>query len=449
MRLNVNRRISFLAAVLWLNAAILSAQSVTVLRDVPSTYVYPSAGFLPFNLHRGTQTLLSLMLRGTAFDNPQGVACALLKSDHDPNDPKQDIVVTIVGVNSGAGELIYNVGLKDLRRFGKTGKGEGEFLNPTGVAIDPDGDVAVADTGNHRIVLLKHDGLRLRWVKTLGKKGGGTGQLKNPLAVAYDSRENLYIADAGNNRIQMRTPQGQFHVLDIQGLEAPCALAVIDGKEDWAFYRQGIYADRLAVIDRQGSRLEVFTLEGKLLAQVTADQIADPPMKLSACAFDYYGNLVATDFVKSCLRKFDRDLHPIVSFGGPGEGDFEFTEPRGIAFNRQFGQILVSEKDSVQYFWNGADALNLKASQENEKERISFFLTERALVTASIETPDGTAVQELTYGQDLEEGRQELDWTPGTALASGDYQIKLTVMATYSSRDRVAKELIQAFSYQK
>jgi DNA-binding beta-propeller fold protein YncE len=449
VRSSVNRGFIFLGIILWLSVATLSAQEVSILRDVPSTYVYPVAGFLPFNIHRGTQTMLSLMLQGAVFDNPQGVACALLKSDQDPRDPKQDVVVTVVGVNSGAGELIYNAGLKDLKRFGTTGKGDHQFLNPTGVAIDRDGDVAVADTGNHRIVLLKHDGLRLRWVKALGKKGNAAGEFNNPLAVAYDSQDNLYIADAGNNRIQERTSDGRYHVLDIQGLEAPCALAVIDEKEDWTFYRQGLYANRLAVIDQMGNRVQTFTLEGKPLAQMTVDQITDPPMKLSGCAFDYYGNLVATDFEKSCLRKFDRTLQPIISFGGPGEGDFEFNEPRGIAFNRQFGQILVSEQDSVQYFWNGADALNLKVSQSNAKEHIAFFLTERSLVSASIETPDGTLVQKLTDQKDLEEGDQELDWSPGVSAVSDDYQVKLTVMATYSSRDRVAKEQIETFTYQK
>lgn len=448
MRLNVNHRLGFLGATLWLSTTTLSAQDVTALRDVPSTYVYPSSGFLPFNIHRGTQTMLSLMLRGAVFDNPQGIACALLKSDQDPHDPKQDVVVTAVGVNSGAGQLIYNVGLKDLKCFGTTGKGEHQFLNPTGVAIDRDGDVAVADTGNHRIVLLKHDGLRLRWVKTLGKKGKEAGEFNNPLAVAFDSQDNLYIADAGNDRIQERTPRGEYHVLDIQGLQAPCALAVIDEKEDWTFYRQGIYANRLAVIDQMGNRVQTFSLEGgKFLAQMTADQIADPPMKLSGCAFDYYGNLVATDFEKSCLRKFDRSLNPIVSFGAPGEGDFEFTAPRGIAFNRQFGQILVSEQDSVQYFWNGADALNLKIFQSNAKEHFAFFLTERALVTVAIETSDGKMIQELAHEKDLEEGDQELDWSPGVSIAPGAYQLKLTVMATYSSRDRVVKEQVEPFTY--
>lgn len=70
-------------------------------------------------------------------------------------------------------------------------------------------------------------------------------------------------------------------------------------------------------------------------------------------------------------------------------------------------------------------------------------------MTAVVETPDGKVIRELAHGKDLEEGDQELDWAPDNSMAPGDYQIRLTVMATYSSRERVSKELVESFSYQK
>ncbi len=425
------------------------AAGLQIIKDVPSTFVYPTDGFLPFNIHRATQTILSLYLRGAAFADPRGVACALLKSDHDPNSPQNDVVVTLVGVNSTAGEIMYNVGLRDLRRFGSPGVGDKQFMAPTGAAINSDGDVAIADTGNNRICLLKHDGMRLTWVRATGKRGTRPGEFIAPTGVAFDSQGQLYIADPGNNRLQMMDAKGRFHVLETTELQGPTAIAVIDAKETWTFNQQGPYADRLAVIDQKGTRLQTLTLEGKPLAQITADQIPDPPVKLWGCGFDYYGNVVATDIEKSCLRKFDKDLHYLVSFGSAGPDDFQFTEPRGIAINHQFGQIIVAEKDSVQYFWNGADAVNIKVEQEGQKIRIPFFLTERALVTADIKTDGGNIIKSLANNQDLEQGNQELDWLPEGSVNKGDYVLKMRVMATYSSRDRIAKEITLPVNYLK
>ncbi|HJT23577.1 MAG TPA: NHL repeat-containing protein [bacterium] len=428
-------------------AGLAVAAGVQVIRDVPSTFVYPADGFLPFNLHRATQNILSLMVPNCSFNDPRGVACALLKADHNPKDPNQDVVVTVMGVNSGAGEVIYNVGLKDIRRFGSPGHGKKEFFYPTGVAIHSDGDVAVADTGNNRIALLHHDGLRLTWVKAVGRLGSRPGQFKGPMAVAYDSQRNLYIADTGNNRIQVMDPEGRFRVLETPALEEPSAIAVIDGREAWTFYQQGPYANRLAVIDQKGGRLQTLSLEGQPLAHITSDQMPDPPVQLYACAFDYYGNIVATDFAKSCLRKFDRDLKYVVTFGGPGDGDFQFTEPRGIAIQHQFGQMLVAEKDSVQYFWNGADAVSLKVEPGAKGFHFPFFLTERALVSAAIVDDVNNPVTILAKSQDLEQGSQSIDWIPDSSVHGGAYILKMDVMATYSSRDRVEKEISLPVTY--
>ncbi|HEY5038746.1 MAG TPA: NHL repeat-containing protein [bacterium] len=435
-------------AVFLLFAGFAFAAEVETLRDVPSTYMYPPRGFLPFNVHRGTATLLSLMVPGAFFNDPRGIACALLKTDHDPNAPQNDVVVTVIGVNSGAGELLYNVGLKDLRRFGSLGKGDKQFTAPTGAAIDADGDVAVADTGNNRVAFLKHDGLRLKWVRALGKKGTEVGQFSGPLGLAFDSKDNLYIADTGNNRIQVRDAQGNFHVLKTPPLERPSAIAVIDAGASWTFFHQGAYANRLAIIDQGGKRLQTLSLEGEPLVQFTVDSLPDPPAQFWGCAFDYYGNVVVTDFAKSCLRKFDKDLHYLVSFGTMGDDDFQFLEPRGIAIQNQFGQILVAEKKSVQYFWVGADAVSLKVQQEGPKIRIPYFLTEKAFVTAEIKTPKGVFLKTLATNQDLEEGSQELDWAPDPSTPKGEYLLVMRVMASYSTRERIAKEFSIRFQYE-
>ncbi len=179
------------------------------------------------------------------------------------------------------------------------------------------------------------------------------------------------------------------------------------------------------------------------------DQLPDPPAKLYGCAFDFYGNVVATDIAKSCLRKFDKDLRYVVTFGDEGTDDFQFMEPRGIAINHQFGQVLVAEKKSVQYFWNGSDAVDLKTAQQGPKIHVSFLLTERAFVTAEIKDGHGMVLKKLVGNQDMEQGFQELVWAPDPTVDPGNYQLVLKVMATYSSRELIAKEIIESISFTK
>jgi sugar lactone lactonase YvrE len=82
-----------------------------------------------------------------------------------------------------------------------------EVSGPTGLAIDGSNNVYIADTGNHAVRLLS--GTQLSTIAGGNGKGndGDLGlataaHLSGPLAVALDSQGNLYIADTGNNRVR-------------------------------------------------------------------------------------------------------------------------------------------------------------------------------------------------------------------------------------------------------
>ncbi len=86
------------------------------------------------------------------------------------------------------------------------GKGKGSDLNqlyyPTGIALDPAGDLYVSDMYNHRIQRWK-PGATVG-ITAAGGNGFGydSSQLEEPGKIDIDSQGNLYIADTGNNRIQ-------------------------------------------------------------------------------------------------------------------------------------------------------------------------------------------------------------------------------------------------------
>jgi DNA-binding beta-propeller fold protein YncE len=70
--------------------------------------------------------------------------------------------------------------------------------------VDASGNVYVADAGNNRIQKFSSSGtLITMW----GSLGTGNGQFSNPSGVAVDASGNVYVADTFNNRIQVFSPQ--------------------------------------------------------------------------------------------------------------------------------------------------------------------------------------------------------------------------------------------------
>src|SRR6266550_718879 len=90
---------------------------------------------------------------------------------------------------------------------GGKGTGKGELDSPSGIAVDSNGNVLVADTGNGRIEKFSPTST---FISTIGMKGAGNGQLGAPNGIAVDRNGNVYIADAGNHRVQKLAPNGGF-----------------------------------------------------------------------------------------------------------------------------------------------------------------------------------------------------------------------------------------------
>ena len=74
---------------------------------------------------------------------------------------------------------------------------------PRGIALDSQGHVLVADTGNKRILIYDSDG---NFISQFGGQGAGAGQFDEPVGLAFDGDGNLYVADTWNQRIQVFAP---------------------------------------------------------------------------------------------------------------------------------------------------------------------------------------------------------------------------------------------------
>jgi DNA-binding beta-propeller fold protein YncE len=136
---------------------------------------------------------------------------------------------------------------------GGKGTGKGEFDSPTGIAVDGNGNILVADTGNGRIEKFSPTGM---FLSVIGTKGNGYGQLGQPNGITIDRAGNIYVADAGNHRVQKLAPDGtliaEWKGPDL-GFYGPRRIAV--GPDD------SIY-----VVDQGRTRIVKFGFDGKVLS---------------------------------------------------------------------------------------------------------------------------------------------------------------------------------------
>ena len=82
------------------------------------------------------------------------------------------------------------------------------FYGPRRIAIGPDDSIYVVDQGHNRIAKFSPDGEVLA---SWGSAGNGDGQFNDPTSVAVDPTTNkVYVADPRNKRIQVFDSNGKF-----------------------------------------------------------------------------------------------------------------------------------------------------------------------------------------------------------------------------------------------
>ena len=85
---------------------------------------------------------------------------------------------------------------------------DGRFRQVTDVAFGPDGSTYISDGyNNSRVAKVDKDG---NWLKSWGDRGKEPGQFNTPHSIATDAQGNVYVADRGNHRIQVFDTDGKF-----------------------------------------------------------------------------------------------------------------------------------------------------------------------------------------------------------------------------------------------
>jgi DNA-binding beta-propeller fold protein YncE len=98
-----------------------------------------------------------------------------------------------------------------VTRWGVRGTTDGKFQFPQGLDFMPNGDLVVADSANNRIqrfaIAANGSGT---WLATYGGKGTAAGQFSQPTGISVAPDGTIWVADTDNNRIQKRSPSGTW-----------------------------------------------------------------------------------------------------------------------------------------------------------------------------------------------------------------------------------------------
>ena len=189
---------------------------------------------------------------------------------------------------------------------GDGGSASAALLNaPSAVAVDPTGDVFIADTANHRVRRINRGGLITTYAGTgtpgLAFEGSAAvfAQLNEPRGLAFDPAGNLYIADTANNRIRRVDLTGLLTTVGDPVFASPRGVTVAP---DGAIYVADTGNHRICqitdagVIKVAGADTPGFSGDGELAA---AAQFQSP----AALLFDSLGNLAVADMGNSRVRQ--------------------------------------------------------------------------------------------------------------------------------------------------
>ena len=213
------------------------------------------------------------------------------------------------------------------------------FNTPSGLALSKDGTVFVADTGNNRIRKITPEGKvsTIAGDGTAGYADGPAAQAKfnGPIGIAVDPRGNIFVADTYNDRIRLITTDGQ--VSTVAGHGTP---GYADGDRNVALFDSpcGIITNAndgsLIVADTGNDRLRKITSEGNVTTLTITDELSSP----LGLAFSHDSFLYVTELDRSRIIQIAPDgTARTVAGDGPGFADGSdqprFNQPTSIAIS--------------------------------------------------------------------------------------------------------------------
>jgi DNA-binding beta-propeller fold protein YncE len=206
-----------------------------------------------------------------AFARPHGITIA-------PDDSIYlvDDLGHVVRKYTPEGRLLATIGTGKPSDTGAEGfdyrtirRPAGPFNCPTNLAIAPDGELFIADGyGNARVHRYSPEG---ELIATWGSPGAGPGQFHVPHGIAVARDGTVIVADRENSRLEFFTPEGKF-LDEWTEIARPCDVAIDPAGNLFVAelgYRAGMYDGNVAAAGQTtGGRVCIYSPTGERQATI-------------------------------------------------------------------------------------------------------------------------------------------------------------------------------------
>jgi sugar lactone lactonase YvrE len=260
-------------------------------------------------------------------------------------------------VADAAGNLYFidsSFGLRKVDTNGAVTTLTNGMANPSGLAIDSNGNLLVADTGHNRILKVDTNGVmtRVAGTGTLGFSGDGglatNANLNQPQGVAVDGAGNLYIADRYNHRIRKVDVNGvittiagtntlsAFHegAMATNVYLGPAGVTVDDYGD---VFIADPYYNRIFRVDPYGV---ITSVAGTNISGYNGDGIAATNAQLYqpvGLSIDSWGRILVADSSNARIRRFGQGPALVIdNLAATNAGDYT------LIINSSFGSVTSS-----------------------------------------------------------------------------------------------------------
>lgn len=207
------------------------------------------------------------------------------------------------------------------------------FVDPYGVAVNPDGLIYVTDAGGYCVRVFDQAG---RAIQMIGSAGSSGVCFNYPQGVSIDTNGDLYIMDSNNGRILILSPNGKFKN----------EIGSVGGYPHAFYTPRGIYvSDKIYACNTRNHRLSIYNKNTHQLVGSYGD-LGEDPRDLQRGDLNYCfrlptdlvvtddGKIYVVDSKHGEIKVLDQNGGFIFKFGRVGSGEGQLNFPEGITLDK-------------------------------------------------------------------------------------------------------------------